>query len=246
MISVLKGKVLAVDSSFTDQQGMVIPQIFVVDDSDGGMIALPWLPIGPEQSMPLIGQTVIYWRQGNHDAGILKFYGTNGLHIRKGEFGLAPGEHVVQGDAGKAYTRYGEDGGFNTVTGDGATSVSGSSKGLKLESPAITIRIFGGLTIQMSEDGTFHIAKTTKSGVVKAEIAIDAQDSVVLSSQSNCTIKAPKIILDGNVVMGNGVSDPNVAAKAAPIVTAGSYGTHPLDLATGEAFEGTAAARALT
>lgn len=245
MLELLKGKVIAVDNAYVDPQGVNIPQIHIVDDNDGNLITIPWIPVGSDQTMPMPGQKALYWRQGEFDFGIVKFYGTNARHIRKGQFGLNPGEHVTQSDAGLGYTKYDQDGSVNMASGDGGTTLKAGVDGLDVQGPAVVFKTFGGLTVSLNEDGTFQLVKTTKSGIKKVEISIDAQDNVVLSSQSSLTFVAKNIIIDGNIIMGQGVSDLNVALKAAPIATTGPFGTHPVDYISGDVIPGTPSVRVL-
>lgn len=232
------GQVVSIDTLNKDARGVTIPLVFVKSFLDGAVLPIEWSPIGADQKMPVSGQQVLYYRMGTYDTRIVAYYGNNEPHIRKGEFGLDEGEVVVQSDSGLGYLKLGQDGSTELVTGDAVSALEGSNEGWSMKGPNITMETFGRCSISLKEDGSISLQRTSENGEVRAKIELDTKDNVSAEAKGNLVFKGSKIILDGEVFFGPGASDPLQQAKFGTVVTAGPFGTHPLDFLTATPIQG--------
>lgn len=237
-LSFFVGQVIAVDSLATDPRGLTIPVVFVKSFLDGAVLPIQWTPIGADQNMPMPGQQVLYYRIGTYDTKIVCFHGNNPEHIRKGEFGLNPGEAILQSDSGLGFVKAGQDGSVAMVTGDATASIDGNDKGWEIKGSNILLETFGLCSISLNEDGSLVLQRTSKNGDVKAKIELDTKDNVSIEAQGNLVIKAKQIRLDGEVFLGSGASDEAQSQKFGTAVTSGPFGTYPLDFVTGSPIPG--------
>lgn len=238
------GQVVAIDTLNRDVRGVTIPVVFVKSFLDGAILPIEWTPIGALQTMPMVGQQVLYYRMGTYDTRIVAYYGNNEPHIRKGEFGLNEGEVVVQSDSGLGYFKAGQDGSVEFVTGDCVSSLEGSDDGWAMKSSNILMETFGGCSLRLKEDGSVVLQRAGEDGVVQVKIELDTKNNVSVEALGNLAIKAKQILLDGEVFFGPGASDPLQRAKFGSVVTGGPFGTHPLDFVTAAPILGSASVKA--
>jgi hypothetical protein len=232
------GQVVAIDTLNTDPRGVVVPLIFVKSFLDGAVLPIEWAPVGAQQIMPMAGQQVLYYRMGVYDTRIVAYYGNNEPHIRKGEFGLNEGEVVVQSDSGLGYFKASQDGSVELVTGDVVTTLEGNNEGWVAKGPNISLETFGGCSIELKEDGSITLQRTSENNEVKAKIVLDTKDNVSVEAKGNLVVKAKQILLDGEVFFGPGASDPLQQVKFGEVVTSGPFGTYPLDFTTSAPIPG--------
>ncbi len=232
------GQVVAIDTLNTDPRGVVVPLIFVKSFLDGAVLPIEWSPIGAQQIMPMAGQQVLYYRMGVYDTRIVAYYGNNEPHIRKGEFGLNEGEFVAQSDSGLGFFKASQDGSVALVTGDVVTTLEGDNEGWVGSAPNIVFKTFGGCSLELKENGSVILQRTSENGEVRAKIELDTEDNVSAEAKGNLAFKGKNIFLDGEVFFGPGASDPLQRVKFAPVVTTGPFGTHPLDFVSGAPIMG--------
>ncbi len=240
-----KGTVIAIDTAWKDTRGEVIPMLFIKAFQDGQVLPIPWLPIGAEQNMPMRGQQVLYYIFGSYDTGIVRVYGNNAPHIRKGAFGLNEGEAILQSDSGKGYYKAASDGRLVLATGDSASTAEADSDGWVFESPNFTIDCFGVCKLAMNSDGSVSLTTGKPKAEPEVKVLIGKDRSVSVETTSDITMKAGgKIMLDGQtVLLGPGASDPTKAALFGDVESAGKGGTHPFDYMTGAPIAGSSAVK---
>jgi hypothetical protein len=243
-LTFFSGQVVAIDTLNVDSRGVTVPLVFVKSFLDGTVLPIEWLPIGADQKMPSAGNEVLYYRMGTYNTRIVSYYGNNDSHIRKGEFGLNEGEVVIQSDSGLGYLKLGEDGSTELVTGDAVSSLEGSNDGWAMKAPNITMETFGRCSIVLKEDGSISIQRTSGTGEVRAKIELDINDNVSVEAKGNLVLKGKQILLDGEVFFGLGASDQLKRSKFGDIVTAGPFGTHPLDFLSGAPIQGVSSVKA--
>lgn len=243
-IQLFEGQVVAVDVLATDVRGVNIPVVHVKSSLDGLVLPIQWLPIGADQAMPMVGNTVLYYRMGNFTPRIVAFHGNNEPQIRKGAYGLNPGETVVQSDSGFGYFKAAQDGSVALVTGDGVSSAEADDTGWKIQAPNINLATFGLCSIQMTEDGAIRLLRKDKNGNTLVTVELDKNNNVNVDCPGNFTVKAKQILLDGNVVFGPGATDPTQSSLFGQVVTSGPFGTHPLDYVTGTPIPGSNSVKA--
>ncbi len=237
-IGLFVGQVVAIDPLSSDSKGTNIPVVHVKSFLDGAVIPIPWLPIGADQSMPMVGQLALYYRVGTHDSRIVCFHGTNQANIRKGIFGLNAGEACFQSDSGGGFLKVSADGSVSLVTGDAVTSLEGGDDGWQMKAPNIVLGTYGRCSLTLSEDGSIKLQKISSDGSVLANFEIDKDNNVNMVSTGNLSLKAKKILLDGEVLFGPGATDPKQSMMFGDVVTSGPFGTHPMDFVSGSPIPG--------
>jgi hypothetical protein len=230
------GRVVSVDTMARDSNGAVLPVIHVKADVDGSNLAIPWLPAASFQYQPVAGEVVEFSKLGNHDIRIVQFYGNNTDVIRKGEFGLNPGEVVVQSTTGKGFIKLGQSGEVGIVTGDTTTTLEGNDEGWEMSAPNVSIISFGNARFEILEDGSITAYRLDDDGNIKSKIEMDTEDNVSVECKGDFKVRASRILLDGKVSFGPGATTPEKEAKFGNVLTGGPYGKHPFDFLTGAAI----------
>ena len=243
-ISFLGGEVVGIDVYHRTSSGVNVPMIKVRSFLDGSDVNIPWLPVGPDQKMPVAGQEVLYYTFGGRNFRMVCFHGKNPPYIRKGQFGLNEGEFVVQSDAGLGYIKGSKDGSLELASGDAVTDVLLSDEGLEAIAPGFSLKTYGGASLIISEDSTISLERRSKDGKILSKVELDAKNNISMQADGDITLKAKNIMLDGNVKYGPGASDPNQAVLFGDVVTSGPGGTHPFDFVTGAPILGSGTVKA--
>ena len=233
-ITFFLGSVLSVDNQAKDARGVNVPAVRIKSFLDGTTLNLPWVPIGPDQSMPMAGDTVLYYRYGSYQSRMVCFYGSNGDHIRKGTLGLNEGEAVWQSDSGKGYLKASGNGDMALVTGDMTSAVNGSVTGWDIKGPGVVAENYSGCRLELGEDGGIAMTKVDANGNVLASVGIDKDNNVGITvANGDVAIKAKNIMLDGNVFLGPGATDPQQRLGFGQAVSSGPTGTYPFETMSG-------------
>ena len=238
------GTVLSVTPDFTNSDGEASPSIQVQSDMDGGLFNIPLAQAAFEQNQPIRGYKVLFYRFGNQQTRAIKFWGREEEYIRKGEFGLNPGEVFIQSPTGFGYLKINQDGRVELVSGDQATSLSMDDQGFNTNTPSVLIKTVGNLTFEMLQDKTITLAVLDTDGNTLASLVFDKDTNISLKTEKDVTITGKNIYLDGNVFVGTGASDPNKRLLFGNVVTAGPTGTHPFDIITGVPIQGSSTVKA--
>jgi hypothetical protein len=234
------GIVTAIDNAYIDSRGINVPQIHLKSALDGQTLMFPWTPMGSDQKMPMRGMAGIYATLGAFGSRILCCFGLNGPNIRKGSQGLAEGEFQVQSDSGFGYFKGTADGGVSMASGDANAIAKGDSTGWDFQSSVIQLSSFAGASVQLGDDGSIALQQADANGNVLASMTMDANHNFTANlTQGTFTVKAPKIIFDGDCVFGPGAGNPTAALTAGNAVTSGPGGTYPLDFTTKAPIPGT-------
>lgn len=240
----LAGEVISVDPFRRTPGGDVVPMLKVRSFLDGSDVEIPWVPAGPDQTMPLPGFEVLYYTFNGRNSRMVCFHGKNGPHIRKSRFGLNAGEFMVQSDAGLGYVKGSQDGSVELVTGDAITDVLLSDEGLEAVAPKIDLKGYGGASVRIGEDSTISLERRSKDDKILARLALDAKNNADIEVEGDVRIKAKNILLDGNVRFGPGATDPARASSFGDVVTSGPGGTHPFDFVSGAPIPGSGSVKA--
>lgn len=243
-MDLLVGEVISVDVFHKMASGQTVPMIKVRSFFDGSDVNIPWLPIGPQQHMPMPGQEVLYYTFGGRNYRMVCFHGKNPDYIRKGKFGLNAGEFVVQADNGLGYVKGSEDGSVEVASGEAVTDVLLSDEGLEADAPAFDLRTYGGARLTIAEDTTISLERRSKDDKILAKLELDASNNGRFEVEGDIVLKAKNILLDGKVSYGPGASDPAQSALFGDVVTAGPGGTHPFDYMTGQPIIGSSSVKA--
>lgn len=241
----LVGEVVSLDAFRKVPGGETVPMIKIRSYLDGTDVDIPWLPAGPDQTMPMIGQEVLYYTFGGRNYRLVCIHGKNPAHIRKAGFGLNAGEFVVQSDAGLGYVKGSEDGSVEVASGDAITDLLLSSDGLEAVAPSFSLAGYGGASLIISEDSTISLERRGKDDKILSKIELDSKNNAsILAPDGDITLKGNNIFLDGNVKYGPGASDPAKSALFGDVVTAGPGGTHPFDFVSGAPILGSKTVKA--
>ena len=232
-ISFLVGKIISIDTFRKMSSGETVPMLKVRSFLDGSDVEIPWLPIGPDQKMPMINQEVLYYTYGGRSYRMVAFHGNNPDWIRKGKFGLNEGEFVMQSDSGLGYVKGAQDGSIEVASGDAISHALFSDEGVSMEAPEFTLKGYGGCTLKLGEDSVISLERKSKDGTIQSKVELDASNNVNIEAVGDVSIKAENIYLDGNVKAGPGATDAARSALFGNVVTGGPTGTHPLDFVTG-------------
>lgn len=233
------GHILSVNPLYVNAAGVNVPSINVQSSTDGTVMPIPWLPIGGQQFQPMAGQGVIFVRMGRFAHRIVAFFGLNPEYIRKGQFGLSPGEVVIQSDSGLGYLKLSADGRVELVTGDTTSRVEGSNSGWSFTSASVKMSTYGKTVLNINEDGSFSVERTLNNGEGMASISMDKDGNIAHSTPKNITFKGKEIYLDGKVWLGPGASDSASRATSGLAVSSGPGGTYKFDFMTGAPIPGT-------
>jgi hypothetical protein len=233
------GQILSVNPLYINESGENVPSINVQSFLDGTVMPIPWLPIGAQQFQPKAGQGVIYVRMGNFSHRIVAFFGLNPEYIRKGQFGLNPGEVVVQSDSGLGYLKLSGDGRVELVTGDTTSRMEGSNSGWSFTSASVRMSTYSKTIFKINEDGSAAIERTLSNDAGVASIAMDKDGNISATTPVDITFKGKNIYLDGKVYLGPGASEPSRRSSSGLAVSSGQFGTYAFDFLTGAPIPGT-------
>ena len=233
------GQILSVNPLYINENGDNVPAINVQSFLDGTVMPIPWLPIGAQQFQPQAGQGVVYVRMGRFAHRIVAFFGLNPDYIRKGEFGLNPGEVVVQSDSGLGYLKLSSDGRVELVTGDTTSRMEGSNSGWAFTAASVTMSTYGQTVLSLNEDGSFAVQRTLNNDAGVASIKMDKDGNISADTPADITWKGQNIYLDGKVWLGPGASDPLKRSTSGLAVSSGPFGTYKFETLTGVPIPGT-------
>lgn len=243
-LDLLVGQIVSIDPFRKTPGGDVVPMLKVRSFLDGSDVEVPWLPAGPDQTMPMVGFEVLYYTFNGRNTRMVCFHGKNGGHIRKAGFGLNEGEFVVQSDSGLGYVKGGQDGSVEMASGDAVTHILLSDEGLAAEAPSFKLNGYGGASLVIAEDSTISLERRSKDDRILAKIELDAKNNLNVEVDGDIRLKAKNILLDGNVKYGPGATDPAQSVLFGDVVTSGPGGTHPFDFVTGAPIQGSSSVKA--
>ena len=232
------GTIANINSQALDSQGTPTPSISVKSFSDGSVLTIPLASPAWGQFQPIEGMKVLFVRFGSHQSRVICFWGNNDTFIRTGEFAMNPGEVQIQSPSGLGYLKLGQDGTVLLVGGNMADSFEVSADGITARASNLTWKTYKNSVFQLAEDGSITVTQYDNAGTVTANININKDTSISIYSAVSIALKSPNIYIDGKVYMGTGASDPTARLLFGDVVTAGIFGTHPVDYVSGTPIVG--------